>query len=229
MSGAEQPRPVDPQPHVEVPAAADASPADLLRAQLADRQGLIDSSLPTLAFLLAYLLTGQRLGPALVAALAAGAVVAVVRAVRRQPLQHIATGFVAVAFAAFIASRTGRAEDFFLPGLLLNLAYFAAFAGSALIRRPLVGLGIGFMTKDGGAWRQDEALRRAAYRATWLWAAVFGLRLAVQVPLYWASEVGWLGTAKLLLGFPLFALAGIATYRLLSGPLARRRSGTPQG
>jgi uncharacterized membrane protein YeaQ/YmgE (transglycosylase-associated protein family) len=196
----------------------------MIRAQLSDRQGVVDSSLPTVAFLLGYLVSGQRLGVALAAAIGAGVVVAVLRAVRRQPLRHIATGFIGVAFAAFIASRTGRAEDFFLPGLLLNGVYGAAFAISALVRRPLVGLGIGFMTNDGGSWAQDRDVRRAAYRATWLWAGAFGLRLLVQVPLYLAGAVGWLGTARLVLGFPLFALAVLATYRLLSGPLARRRA-----
>jgi hypothetical protein len=200
------------------------SAADLLRAQLTDRQGIVDSTLPTLAFLVGYLATGQQLRPALVAAVVAGAVVAALRVARKQPLRHVATGFIGVAFAAFIAQRTGRAQDYFLPGLLLNAVYCAAFAVSALVRRPAVGLGIGFLTSDGGGWQQDAGLRRAAYRATWLWAAVFGLRLVVQVPLYLAGQVGLLGTARLVLGFPLFALAALLTYRTIAGPLARRRA-----
>lgn len=196
---------------------------DLVRANFADRNSIIDSSLPTVAFLVGYMLSGSQLRPALVAAVAAGAAIAVLRAVRRESLRHIASGFIGVAIAAWLANRTGRAEDFFLPGLLLNLAYAAAFAISAAVRKPLVGLGIQVMTGDGGAWRDFGPLKLAAYRATWLWAGLFALRVVIQVPLYQAGAVGALGAAKLALGFPLFIAGAFATHRILAKPLEQRR------
>ena len=204
-------------------AADEVGVADLLRENLSDRNSLIDSTLPTLAFLGAYLLSGSQLRIALVAALGAGLIIAVLRAIRRESLRHVLGGFVGVAIAAWLANRTGRAEDFFLPGLLLNIAYAAAFAVSALVRHPLVGIGVSVMTADGGAWRGFGPLRAACYRATWVWAGLFALRVAVQLPLYLAGAVGALGTAKLLLGFPLFLLGAFATHRLLSPALAQRR------
>lgn len=204
-------------------AADDTSVGDVLRANLTDRNTLLDSSLPTVAFLVAYLASGSQLRPALVAAVAAGVVIAALRAYRKESLRHVLSGFLGVAIAAWIANQTGRAQDFFLPGLLLNLAYAAAFAGSALIRRPLVGIGIQFMTQDGGTWREFAPLRAAAFRATWLWALLFALRVAVQVPIYLAGAVGPLGVAKLVLGFPLFVLGAFLTHRILSPALAARR------
>ncbi len=217
-----------------VPASAtqgNAEPgvADMLRENLSDRNSIIDASLPTVAFLVAYLLTGSQLRPSLVAAVAAGLLVAALRAIRRESVRHIFSGFLGVAIAAWLANRTGRAEDFFLPGLLLNLGYAAVFAVSALIRQPLVGLGVRVMTGDGGQWRDFAPLRRAAYRATWLWAGLFALRVAVQVPLYLGGFVEALGVAKLALGFPLFLLGAFATHRLLSPPLAERRAATTAG
>lgn len=203
--------------------------ADLLRENLANRQSIIDSSLPTAAFLLGYLLSGSQLRPALLGAVAAGIVVAVIRALRKESLRHILTGFLGVGIAAWFANQTGRAEDFFLPGLLLNLAYAAGFAVSAAVRRPLVGMGIQLMTNDGGSWREFGPLRAAAYRATWLWAGLFTLRVAVQVPLYLAGAVGPLGVAKLALGFPLFIAGAFLTHRLLSPALAQRRELTEDG
>jgi hypothetical protein len=205
------------------PDADDVGVADLLRENLSDRNSLIDSTLPTLAFLAAYLLSGSQLRVALLAAVAAGVVIAVLRLVRRESLRHIVAGFLGVAIAALLANATGRAEDFFLPGLLLNVGYAAAFAVSAVVRRPLVGIGISVMTADGGAWREFAPLRSAAYRATWVWAGLFSLRVLVQLPLYLAGAVGALGTAKLVLGFPLFLLGAFATHRLLSPALALRR------
>lgn len=196
---------------------------DILRANLTDRNSLIDSTVPTLAFLAGYLLTGSQLRPALAAALAGGAVIVVLRLVRRESLRHIAAGFLGVAFAAFLANQTGRAENFFLPGLLLNLVYAGAFAVSAAIRRPLVGVGVQVMTNDGGSWRGFPPLRRAAYRATWLWAGLFTLRVIVQAPLYLVGAVGLLGVAKLVLGFPLFLAGAFLTHRLLTPALAARR------
>ncbi|PJI85702.1 uncharacterized protein DUF3159 [Luteimicrobium subarcticum] len=54
------------------------------------------------------------------------------------------------------------------------------------------------------AWRADAELVRRYALATWLWVGMFGLRLAVQVPLYFHHEVGWLGTARLVMGLPLW-------------------------
>ncbi|WP_286217641.1 DUF3159 domain-containing protein [Paraoerskovia sediminicola] len=55
-------------------------------------------------------------------------------------------------------------------------------------------------------WRDDAVLVRRYATATWVLVAMFALRLVVQVPLYLADQVGWLGTARLVMGLPLFAL-----------------------
>ena len=129
-------------------------------------------------------------------------------------------GFGGVALSAFIASRTGNAADFFLPGLLINMAYGVAFAVSNLVRWPLVGVGVGAATGDIAGWRSDPQLRRAYVIATWLWAGMFALKLAIQLPLYFAEMVGALGVAKIVLGWPLMLLVGLVTYRLVKPALA---------
>lgn len=206
--------------------AKEVNVSDVIRANLTDKQSLLDSSLPTAAFLVAYL-TLSELRPALIAAVGAGVIVAIIRAARKESLRHILTGFVGVAIAAGLASLTGQAEDFFLPGLLLNIAYAAAFFGSALIGKPLVGLGIAALTNDRGAWATFAPLRSAAYRATWLWGGLFTTRVLVQLPLYLLGAVGALGAARLAMGFPLFILGALITQRLLQPALAARKAATP--
>lgn len=186
-------------------------------------RGLIDSSLPTAIFLVVYLVSGSQLMPAVWAALAGGVIVAALRKFRGEPLQQIVAGLVGVGIAAFLAARTGRAEDFFLPGILINLAYAAVFAISALIRRPLVGYAAGAVTGDLTSWYSDPTARRSATVSTWLWAAMFTLRVVVQVPLYFAGLVGALGVAKLALGWPLFLLVAYLSYRIMA-PALRRTS-----
>ena len=67
-------------------------------------------------------------------------------------------------------------------------------------------------------WRKDRALMRRYTIATWLWIAMFALRLGVQLPLYLNSSVGWLGTARLVMGIPLWGLVLWATWVLVRRP-----------
>jgi len=211
----------------ETKADVQAERALLVRA-IGGWRGLFDSGVPAAVFVIVYLASGSiagenDLGLALWLAIAAGVIVAVWRLVRKESLQQVLAGFVGLGVSAFVASRTGRAEDFFLPGILINLAYGTAFLVSILIRWPLLGVVIGFITGEGLAWRHDRRLRRAYAAASWIWVGVFGLRLLIQVPLYLAEAVGPLGIARIILGWPLFLAAAYLTYRVLRPALARAR------
>ena len=63
--------------------------------------------------------------------------------------------------------------------------------------------------------------------ATVAFVALFGLRLAVQLPLYFSSEVTWLGTAKLVMGVPRTALALWVSWLLVRGSAAAREQPRP--
>ncbi len=178
-------------------------------------RGMIDSGAPAAVFVVAYMVTSQQLRPALIAALVAGGVIALVRIVRREPMQQVAAGFFGVAISALVATRTGRAENFFLIGILINVGYMLAYAISCLVRWPLLGLVIGYLRGDATGWRDDPRLYRAYATASWVWVAMFGVRLAIQLPLYFAGAVGMLGAAKLALGWPLFLLAAYLSYQII--------------
>jgi hypothetical protein len=175
--------------------------------------GMAETSLPAVAYAAVYGFTDTNV--AAIVAVAVALVFAVARIVRRQTPRHAITGVIGVAFAAFVAAKSGKAENFFLPGLLLNLAYGAAFLVSAVIRRPLVGYIVGQLDGEGTGWREDPVRMRAFTRASYLWSGLFGLRLLVQLPLYLASAVVALGVAKTAMGIPLFALGLWLTYRLV--------------
>lgn len=68
------------------------------------------------------------------------------------------------------------------------------------------------------AWRSDRTLMRRYAAATWLWIGLFAARLVVQVPLYLDGDVGWLGTARLVMGIPLWALVLWVTWVLVRRP-----------
>lgn len=184
--------------------------------------GMAETSLPAVAFVAAYAASGSDTDTAAIVAVGLAFVLAVGRLARRQSPRFALSGLVGVAFAAFIATRSGRAENFFLPGLLANAAYAAAFVISIAVRRPLVGLVVSHLDGEGDTWRDDPRRMRAFTRASWLWAGLFVIRLVVQLPLYLAGEVVALGVARTAMGLPLFALGLWITWRLV-----RRRPPQP--
>ncbi|MFC8599734.1 DUF3159 domain-containing protein [Isoptericola sp. NPDC057191] len=66
-------------------------------------------------------------------------------------------------------------------------------------------------------WRKDPDLVRRYTLATWFWAGLFAVRLLVKVPLYFSGDVGWLGTAHLVLGVPLWGLVLWLTWVVVRG------------
>ena len=193
---------------------------DLL-SELGGPQGIADSSLPALVFVTVYAVGGNDLTLAAWLAVGVGALIALIRLLRREELRFVLAGFAGVALAAFVADRTGRAEDFFLPGLFLNAAYATAYLVSIAIRWPLLGVILGPITGEGMSWRDDPERLRLYARASWIWVGVFTLRLAVQLPLYLAGAVLALGIARTAMGLPIFLIAIWLTYLVLrpdSGP-----------
>jgi hypothetical protein len=178
-------------------------------------QGIADSSAPALAFVLVYTFNGNEITSAAWVAVGIGALITVVRLLRKESLQFALAGFAGVALAAFIASKTGKAEDFFLPGLLLNAAYALAYLISIAVRWPLLGVILGPLGGEGMAWHRDPEQVRLYSRASWIWVGVFALRLAVQLPLYFAGALLALGIARTAMGLPIFLLAIWLSYLVL--------------
>jgi hypothetical protein len=170
-------------------------------------RGLLESVVPFAVFSGVYAVT-QELRPSIVAALVPAALLALWRIVAREPLTQAVSGVVGIGIGAFIASRTGNATDVFVPSIIKNSASAAAVTLSILVRWPIVGLVVGPVTGEMFGWRHDPP-RYAAYRlASWIWVAMFVVRLAVQVPLWLADQTVLLGILNaFVLGLPLFGLA----------------------
>jgi hypothetical protein len=167
-------------------------------------RGLIESILPGLGFLVLYSVTRNLLLSVLVP-VAISLVFVVIRLVGRTPLTQAFAGVAGIAISAVLALVTGKPEDNFLPGIVINCVSLVVLLISIVARWPLIGVIVGFLTNEGSAWRGNRTRRRVLYIATWLWCGLFALRLAVEVPLYLSREVEWLAGTKLLLGVPLYA------------------------
>ncbi|WP_454044065.1 DUF3159 domain-containing protein [Cellulosimicrobium sp. Marseille-Q8652] len=210
-------------------------------------RGLVESVAPGLVFVVLYVATSD-LTWAIIGSVAVALVAVGVRLAQRTPVTQALGGLLGVGIGVVWAWRSGEAQDYFAWGLWTNAAYLLALLVSLVVRWPLVGLVVegfrsGFGTgtparsadaEPSGAaepgafarwaqgWRSDRTLMRRYAAATWLWVGLFAARLAVQVPLYLDGSVGWLGTARLVMGIPLWALVLWLTWVLVRRPAAAR-------
>ena len=185
---------------------------DILHA-IGGWRGLVESSLPAVAFLVLFTVT-KELNLSLIAALAAAGVFTLIRLVQGSKLVSALTGLVGVAICAFAAYRTGNASDYFVVGFWTNGVYILAYLLSMLVRWPITGLIFAVIRGEALSWRQNPVRLRQYMLATWIITVLMMLRLAVQVPLYFANNVEALGATRLIMGLPLYALGVWLAWRV---------------
>ncbi len=176
-------------------------------------RGMLEGAIPFVAFTIAWVI-GRQLYPALGAAVGSALILAVIRLAQRQSVKYVAQAVIPTAIAALVATRTGRAEDIFLPGILYNGGLALLSILTIVIRRPLVGFVIGAAINDPTGWIKDKGLVRMSTKLTAVLAVPYVLRFVIQLPLFLAGQVVWLGVAKVALGWPLL-LAALAVIGLL--------------
>ncbi len=186
-------------------------------------RGIIESLLPAMVFLGFYIGTRDARMSA-IAPLVLAAVAIVWRLARKETLTAALSGALGVVVCAAAVMFSGEGSSYFVPGFFINAAWVLAHTISLLVGWPLIGLLLGFLRGSLTQWRTVPALKRAAQLATIVWIVLFAARLAVQLPLYFAAPpmgadeaaTDALGLARLLMGVPLFALAVLFTWLLLS-------------
>ncbi len=182
--------------------------APTLWEQMGGPAGMLDSGLPVVVFVIGNSIGGLTAG--IVAALTAGVLIFLVRLTRRRPVTQAIGGLFGVGLAAFIAHRSGSAGGYFLVGIYSYLLYGTLLVLSMVFRIPAIGLIWEGVNGRGMAWRKDRALVRRYDYATAVWVGVFAARYLVQRALLGSDEIGWLGFARIVMGYPLYLLA-IAT------------------
>jgi hypothetical protein len=174
-------------------------------------RGVVEAMLPGLLFLVVYTLT-MDLVLSIVVPVVVGAAFIAVRLLQRQPASPAVGGLLGIALSAVLALLNNRPEDYYLPGFWTNAAYLAVLTVSVVVGWPIIGVAAGFLTGGGTAWRGDRRLRRVYSVLTLLWCGLFALRLAVQVPLYYAGAFEALGATRLAMGIPLYAPVLVVTW-----------------
>lgn len=179
--------------------------SEQLAQQLGGVRGVIESGIPVAVFVIVNIIAGLK--PALIVAIASALVVAVFRLIRRQTVRHALNGLFGVGIGGYLAWHTGSAKAFYLPGIIISFAYGVVMLASVLVRRPLVGWIWSLLVAGGSmAWRDQPSMVRLFSRLTVLWSVTYLAKVAIQTWLYQTMDATVLGVARLVLGYPPYAL-----------------------
>jgi hypothetical protein len=185
--------------------------------------GIIQSSIPAALFVLVYALSKNTLA-SVVVALGVSAGFVAFQILTRKPVTQAVAGALAIALSAYLTLRDGgHPADYFVQGFFTNAGYGAVLAISLLVRWPVIGFLVGIFRGEPVAWRKDKKLLRRADLATALFVALFSLRLAVQLPLYFANQIEALGIARVAMGVPLYALCIWLSWLLLRSSISNTK------
>jgi uncharacterized protein DUF3159 len=190
------------------------SMSEMLADQLGGVRGLIESSLPVFAFVLLNVVLGTvadldkhtalywAIAGAVISALGIGAY----RLARKQPVRHAVNGLFGIAVGAFWAYRTGKAEDFYLPGILLTFGQAAVLLLSVGFRKPIIGYVWGVLANKGQQdWFANSKLFRTFQWLTLIWVVSLSIRAGIQYYLYSLGEANALGIVRILISWPIYA------------------------
>lgn len=194
-----------------------------LSAALGGIRGALETTAPFALFSIAHVISGD-LRTSAILGIGSAILLFVARLAQKSSTKFVTQGLIGIAIAVFIASRTGRAENAYLQGIIASAAWAVGLTVSILAKRPAAGFLIGSVVGNKDSWHKDPAILKVSYRLTLVFLAPMILRVAVQLPIYFAGEVGWLGVAKVALGYPLtIATLGVAGWTLAQGstPLQR--------
>jgi hypothetical protein len=181
---------------------------------LGGKKGIIDSTIPSLVFLITYNIT-HNLRACLYVSIATAALLMIYRLIKRDTLMHSISGFIGIAFCGWFAWKTGSAKAYYAPSLWKNSGFMLLYLISILVRYPLIGVLLGPILGENLKWRKDPKRLSAYTKATWIWFALFAIRLAIQYPLFKTNQLNALGVANIFLGFPLYLVTLWGTWMVI--------------
>jgi hypothetical protein len=199
--------------------------AKSLIASVGGVQGFIEATVPGLVYVLSFAIW-QDLTISIVSVSIAMVALIIRHFLAKRPASALFGPVLGIALAIYLAQRPeGQPRDFYLTGFVTNAAYGGALLLSVLVRFPLIGVLVGFMTDQGLRWRKERRKVRFFNLVTWLWVAFFASRLLVQVPMYLANDVVSLGFTRIVMGTPYFLMMIWISWLLLRKVVSAKQDG----
>jgi len=174
--------------------------AEEFRLVFTGRSNLIDSIVPPVIFLIVNALLGFQV--AMWGSLTVALLITVLRLSRRQPLRYAFGGIGGVVLAILVAQLLGRAEGYFLPGMITGGLTVIGCLVSAIAGRPLVAWTSYIARRWPLDWYWHPKVRPAYNEVTLAWAVFFAIRLGLQWSLFQEQAAGLLAIIQVVTGWP---------------------------
>ncbi len=136
------------------------------------------------------------------------------RLLRGRSIRFAVAGLFGTAMAATFALVSRSAGGFFLPGIITGAGTTILVLISIAVRRPFVAWTSVVARGWPLGWYWHPLVRPAYTRTSWLWAAFFATRTAIQWQLWRDDETAGLAIARVIMGWPALLALLIATYVL---------------
>ena len=197
-----------------------------LAAQLGGVRGLIEASVPVAVFVVVNIIWDLR--PAIITAVVSALAIAAWRLFRKETVRHALNGLFGIAVGAYLAWKSGDAEDFYLPGILIGLVYGVAMLASVLFRQPAVGW-VWAVVAGGGKseWRANPRLLRIFTWLTVLWGVVWLAKNILRWALYAMGADTPLGVVTIVAGYPVTGALVAITIWAVRKDLSLKSPATP--
>lgn len=170
------------------------------RAVFTGRSNLADAIIPPATFLIVNALSNFEY--ALWGALGTAFAIALFRLLKRQSLIYALGGLAAAVLAMLVARWLGRAEGYFLPGIITSGVFAIASVVSIAAGRPLVAWTSHLTRRWPINWYWHAKVRPAYSEVTWAWVAYFAIQLSLQLKLFQEGAVALLGFLNIVTGWP---------------------------
>jgi hypothetical protein len=172
-----------------------------LAAALGGKRGMLEAAIPGLVFTVVWL-SSDSMRWALIGSLGVAAIALAVRLVERSSTQYIFNAVFGIGIGwVFVqwAESSGATEDekklaFFLPGILVSLAYTIVLGGSCLVRWPALGFMLGAATEDPIGWHDNKQVVRLCSRLTWVMLLPGAIGVLLQGPIWVMGDRGVITT-----------------------------------
>ncbi len=172
-----------------------------LSAALGGRRGMIEAAVPGLVFTAVWLPT-DNLRWALIASLGVAGLALLARLLQRSTMQYVFNAIFGIGIGwVFVqwADSAGATEDekklaFFLPGILISLAYTVVLGASCLSGWPALGFMLGAVADDPIGWHANRQVVQLCSRLTWVMLLPGAIGVLIQGPIWLMGDRGVIGT-----------------------------------
>lgn len=185
---------------------------DELRSIISGRSGIADGVLPPIVFVVVNSFAGVT--PAAWSGAGIALLIVGWRLLKGRPLKFALSGLAGTMLATVLALRSGRAETFFLPGIISGALTTVGILISLAVRKPFVAWSSWITRSWPIEWYWHPQVLPAYMATTWLWAGYFGFRTGITGWLFLDERTQALAAFRVATGWPGLVALLVGTYLL---------------